>query len=355
MPFQIIRNDITKVKADVVVNTANPKPIYGSGTDAAIYEAAGAEELLKARQEIGDILVGQVAVTPAFALQAKYIIHTVGPLWHGGEHNELNDLYSCYANSLATAKGLGCESIAFPLISTGVYGFPKDEALQIAMKAISKFLLEHDMNIMLVVFDKKSFSVSGKIFAGIKTFIDENYVSRKRKTEYQSIYEEEIEKQKEQGRYAYRIQESVNEYCMYDSAESVAKESQITPPRSVPNLDDIIGNIGETFQEKLLRLVDEKGLTDVEVYKKANIDRKLFSKIRCNADYKPKKKTAVALALALELNVDETIDLLARAEIALSPSSKFDLIIQYFISQKIYDIYAINMALFEHNQQILGG
>lgn len=357
MPFKIVRNDITKIKADAIVNTANPKPRFASGTDAAIYEAAGKMELLQARMAIGDIAVGEVAVTPAFKLSAQYIIHTVGPAWQEGRYGEFDKLYSCYEKSLKKARELECNSIAFPLISTGVYGFPKDEALQIAIRAISKFLLDNDMNVTLVVFDRKSFELSGKLFSGVDEYIDEHYVEKQTDSEYNLIYERHEDSEMEFLRMR-RREICIEEY--EDACESTLFEDdleencvKLCAPMSA-NLDDIVDSLGETFQEKLLCLVDERGLSDVEVYKKANIDRKLFSKIRCNVDYKPKKKTAVALAIALELDLPETVDLLGRAEIALSPSSKFDLIIRYFISNGIYDVYAINMALFKHNQPILG-
>lgn len=363
MPFQIIRNDITKVKADAIVNTANPRPVYASGTDGAIYEAAGKMELLAERKKIGDIAIGDVAVTPAFALNAKYIIHTVGPAWIDGEHGEFDNLQSCYRKSLDKAYELGCKSIAFPLISTGVYEFPKDKALQIAISVISGFLMNHDMQVNLVVFDRKSFVLSGKLFQGVDEFIDENYVKEKKSSEYSRKSDESYERNAQNRRFrdmpeeeAYRyLEEELIERNAAPDLEAAYDEISIPKPSIISgSLDDVMLGVGETFQQRLLRLIDERGLKDVEVYKNANIDRKLFSKIRCNDDYKPKKKTAVALALSLQLNLEETKDLLARAEIALSPSNKFDLIIEYYISNEVYDLYTINMALFKHNQQILG-
>lgn len=352
MPFQIVRNDITKIKADIIVNTANPKPRFASGTDSAIYEAAGKNKLLQARMEIGNITVGNVAVTPAFRLDAKYIIHAVGPAWEDGEHGEVESLSSCYEKSLCMAKELQCESIAFPLISTGVYGFPKDKALQIAISVISKFLMENDMKVMLVVFDRKSFELSGKLFTEVNEYIDEHYVQEQSAIEYNMSHLSET-----RDRYVRRYMEEeeilLPNNCEMSLPLELTEEcvSEVCMPES---LDDVMSHIGETFQERLLRLIDERNVSDVEVYKKANIDRKLFSKIRCNTDYKPKKKTAVALAIALELNLSETEDLLGRAEIALSPSNKFDLIIRYFIMNQVYDIYTINLALFQHEQPMLG-
>jgi O-acetyl-ADP-ribose deacetylase (regulator of RNase III) len=350
VPFKIIRNDITKVKADAIVNTANPKPIYADGTDAAVYEAAGKEELLAARKEIGEILAGEVAVTPAFGLPADYIIHTVGPVWIDGKSGEFNTLASCYEKSLHKAVELKCRSIAFPLISTGVYGFPKDKALQIAISVISRFLLANEMDVILVVFDRRAFELSGKLFQDVDAFINENDVSLKQKKEY-SAYESGSREEKYLREEQIRRAEEVS--CLQPELDFMPIQAPIAedPDRS---LDDVIEEIGETFQQRLLHLIDERGLSDVEVYKRANMDRKLFSKIRCKEDYKPKKKTVLALAIALELDLKDTRDLLGRAELALSPSSKFDLIVEYFISRGVYDIYTINMALFQHQQPILG-
>ena len=387
MAFKIIRNDITKVSADAIVNTANPDPTYGSGTDGAIYEAAGADELLAERIKIGTMEVGEAKATPAFALSAKYIIHTVGPAWDGGEHGELENLRKCYENSLRLANELGCESIAFPLISTGVYGFPKDKALQIAISVFSEFLSEHEMEITLVVFDPKSFELSGQIFAGVDEFIDNNCVSEQIDEEYGS--EEDFDHfaryarrkpsffgnllgasgsshQRKDDSVLYEARmETVEAAEEYDRTDYCAAPAPMaaephhgfhlgSPRKKNKTLDDAISHISDTWQESLLHLIDEKGFSDVEVYKRANIDRKLFSKIRTNKDYQPKKITAVAFALALELNLDETKDMLARAGYALSPSSRFDLIIEYFIRNGVYDTYSINLALFEYDQPLLG-
>ncbi len=412
MPFQIIRNDITQVAADAIVNSANPDPTFGAGTDAAIYHAAGAERLLEARRKIGPIPVGQAAATPAFSLPAKYIIHTVGPSWQGGDHGEREAVRSCYQSCLSLALSLGCESIAFPLIATGVYGFPRADALRIAVSVFSDFLAEHEMQITLVVFNREAFVLSGRIFSGVKAFIDENYVAAREEEEYfrlaprMSMDRPPREAPPMQGKAPARRKPfswlrnkpgSSPEQTEADAdaslpaapppksprpplspAESLPKDdfpsdewdqSALSPkrpasaslPRSGPaprpasrSLEDVIRQAGETWQQSLLRLIDEKGYTDVEVYKRANVDRKLFSKIRSNPDYQPKKSTAVAFALALRLNLDETRDLLSRAGYALSPSSPFDLIVEYFIDQRIYDSYTINLALFDYHQPLLG-
>ncbi len=354
MPFRIIRNDITKVKADAIVNTANPKPIYAPGSDSAVYNAAGADKLLAERKKIGDIAVGDVAVTPAFDLNAKYIIHTVGPAWIDGDHGEREAVRNCYENSLNKAKELQCKSIAFPLIATGIYGFPKADALQIAVSVFSEFLSDTDMDIILVVFDEDSFVLSGKIFSGVDAYIDENYVSERLDEEYGYFTAASAAISNNQSAQFLLMPEEIVEECTcLPEPETKREVPSGKRKKGKRSLDDVMSNVEETWQESLFRLIDEKGLKDTEVYKRANVDRKLFSKIRSNADYQPKKITAVAFALALNLNLDETRDLLGRAGYALSPSSKFDLIIRYFIEQGVYDTYTINLALFDHKQPLL--
>ena len=365
MPLKIIRNDITKVSADVIVNSANPKPKYGTGTDYAIYAAAGVDELLAERKKIGDIHVGDIAVTPAFKLSAKYIIHTVGPIWFGGLRGELNYLKSCYQKSLDKAFELDCESIAFPLISTGVYMFPRDKALNVAMSTISEFLFEHDMTVYLVVFDEKSFQLTGKVFSDVDDYIDDDAVFDSQGAEYRALLEwVEPDKREEAMRYISNAPDSVLAVQIIRrfvdrrkvvQAEAIVKRHFSKDEPSKPQtLEQMISMDEKDFHEKLIELIDERGMTDPQVYKKANIDRKLFSKIRCTPDYKPRKKTAVALALALDLEYDEMVDLLRRAGIAFSPSSKFDRIIEYFVKNGIYDVQTINLSLFEHGEDTLG-
>lgn len=327
MSFQIIRNDITKVKADAIVNTANPKPVIGGGTDSAVYKAAGRKALLAERKKIGDIRPGQAAYTKAFKLNAKYIIHTAGPVWQGGKHGEKDVLRLCYENSLSLACRLKCESVAFPLISSGAYGFPKDTALDIAMSEIGKFLLTHDIEVIMVVFDRAAFELSEKLMGEIDRFIDEHTVEMIRRDENSDMT----------GRL-------MNNPQRRTEIEEYKKKS----------LNEILSVKVKTFQQRLFELIDRSGMDDVTVYKKANIDRKLFSRIRSTADYKPKKNTALAFAIALELNLSETRDLLQRAGIAFSESSPFDLIIEYFIGNGNYDIFEINAALFKYGQPTLG-
>lgn len=387
MAFKIIRNDITQVAADAIVNTANPDPAYGSGTDGAIYEAAGADELLAERLKIGEMEVGQAAYTPAFRLNARYIIHTVGPAWDGGSHGELESLRKCYENSLALADELKCQSIAFPLISTGVYGFPKDKALQTAISVFSEFLVSHEMEIILVVFDRTSFMVSGQIFSGIDEYIDENRITEQLDEEYGFAGDHEamgvhsspaffgapmaamsaMPAPEHSGRRRifpdlHRREKASAEIASADDASvgsapadaAFADAAPVGSASADKRLEDVVAHISDTWQESLLHLIDEKGYTDVDVYKRANVDRKLFSKIRSNRDYQPKKITAVAFALALELNLDETKDFLRKAGYAFSPSSVSDLIIEYFIEHEVYDIMTINIALFDHDQPIIG-
>ena len=374
MAFQIVRNDITKIKADAIVNTANPEPTYMAGTDSAIYLAAGADRLLEERKKIGRIAEGEVAVTPAFDLDAKYIFHTVGPVWQGGSYGEKEIVKNCYLNCLNKALELGLESIAFPLIATGVYGFPKADALQIATSVFSSFLAGNDLEITLVVFDNESFALTGKIFAAVNQFIDENYVEDKLDEEYgfdalcedaESVETDRAEIQRARQEAAERRKEMRNLYhrnmLRMEEARGIlpphaasAMAGAAAPMQAKRSLDDVVKNISETWSESLLRMITEKGYSDVEVYRRANVDRKLFSKIRSNKDYKPKKSTAVAFALALKLNLDETKDFIGRAGYAFSPSSKFDLIVEYFIDNKVYDFMTINIALFDHNEPLLG-
>lgn len=362
MPLEIVRNDITKVKADAIVNSANRKPVCGGGTEYQIYEAAGHEQLLKAREQVGPLDVAEVAVTPAFALDAKYIIHTVGPKWNDGKSGEIYALASCYRNALEKAKELGCESIAFPLISSGVFKFPKDYAVRIATQTIGDFLQTNEMLVTLVVFDRKAFEVSEDLYSDIQAFIDDNYVQDK----YEGV--RRYARQQWQGRnipdeeryYAFEERDNLaingTAECNDTALESprILKCVKKQADKCSASLDDILAKPGETFCDKLFNLIHEKNLDDVEVYKKANLDRKHFSKIRSNVKYKPTKKTALALAIALQLNMDETIDLLARAELALSPSNRGDLVVSYFIERGMYDIWEINNMLFKFGLPTLG-
>jgi len=333
MAFNIVRDDIAGVTCDAVVNTGN-----------------------------ADVRVGKAAYTEAFDQNARYIIHTAEPLWTDGEHGEKDEVRRCYESCLSLAKELGCESIAIPLIAAETDGFPKGEALRIAISSIENFLSEDDMDITLAVFDESSFVLSDTIFSGVDAFIDEKYVPETSGEECFFEVEEPAPEpvKKNKSRIFFGSEKKAKsrfkaDVCFGSSAESVAMASPMPMAAAgARKLEDIVSQLGESWQESLFRLIDEKGYTDVEVYKRANVNRKLFSKIRSNADYQPKKNTAIAFALALKLNLDETKDLIGRAGYAFSPGSKFDLIIEYFIEQEVFDIYTINLALFDHHQPLLG-
>ena len=341
MPFEIVRNDITNMHVDAIVNSANPRPVVGLGTDSTIHEKAG-PELLVARRKIGPIPMGHAEITPAFALPAKYVIHTVGPVWNNGRNGEEDLLRSCYEGSLNLALEYGCESIAFPLISTGNYGFPKDKALQIAVSVFSEFLMEHEMLIYLVAFDRSAFQLSEKLFCGIKSYIDDHYVQAWKEATYGV--------EKERIQYNIRRRRESNLY-----RESTVCEMPTFAPMAKPvSLEEMLEQIDAGFTETLLDLIDKSGKKDSEIYKKANLSKQHFSKIRNNPHYKPNKQTAIALAIALELDLEKTRDLIGRAGYALSNSSKFDLIIRYFIEQGNYNVVEINIALYEFDQSLLG-
>lgn len=346
MPFEIVRNDITQMRVDAIVNTANPKPVIGSGVDADIHRAAG-PELLAAREKIGRIGVGEAAITPGFDLLANYVIHTVGPVWRGGLLGEMKLLRSCYQSSLGLALENGCESIAFPLISSGNYGFPKDKALQIVLDAIRDFLAHHEMTVYLVVFDREAFQISRKRYRDVASFIDDNYIHLKPQASPRQLSRERI----------CRDMDAVGDYCPQASLPMEAPRYMGAPKRSVPpkaSLADLLTETDAGFSETLLKLIDKTGKKDSEIYTKANLSRQHFSKIRNNPLYQPTKPTAIALALALELNMEQTRDLIGRAGYALTNSSKFDVIIMYFIRQKNYNLFDINAALFEFDQSLLG-
>ncbi|MBR5559724.1 MAG: macro domain-containing protein [Oscillospiraceae bacterium] len=356
MPIQIVRNDIVNVQVDAIVNTANPKPVVGYGCDAGIHKKAG-PQLLSARQMVGDISVGDVAVTPGFGLDANYVIHAVGPVWRGGSFGEEQQLRQCYDRALQAALEQGCESIAFPLLSAGNHGFPKPLALQIALNAFSSFLVDHEMEIYLVIFGSSAFELSQKLFHSIASYIDANYVQEKILDEYgvtdkHAVDEMPLQQIEEtlQKRFRSRRLEVMDECC----APMCAAPGVYGEVKAKNELDDLLEQTDAGFSETLLKLIDRTGKKDSEIYKKANVDRKLFSKIRNNPNYKPSKTTALAFAIALELDLEETKDFIGRAGYALSRSSKFDIIIEYFIMQKNYDIFEINSTLFSFDQSLLG-
>ena len=355
MPFEIVRNDIINMKTDAVVNTANPKPVIGSGVDSAIHKKAGSQ-LLAARKEIGRINFGDAAITRGYGLDAKYVIHTVGPIWKGGNSNEEQILSSCYKNSLELAKKYKCESIAFPLIATGNYGFPKPLALQIAIREFSSFLLKNDMQIYLVVFSKEAFVLSEKLYKSVNSYIDENYIQAKTIDEYgNNRFFGARFVQRLRGEMPAQNSRAAENAFFSRAMEDIPDGCTET---GIPiNSDDwgkLLNNLDAGFSETLLRLIDRTGKKDSEIYKKANVDRKLFSKIRNNTDYKPSKSTALAFAFALELDIEETKDFIGRAGYALSHSSKFDVIIECFLMNKNYNVFELNEVLFAFDQPLIG-
>ena len=326
MPLEFVRNDITKMQVDVIVNSANPRAIVGGGVDRAIHKAAG-PELLIARQKIGNIDTGEAFITRGYNLLAQYVIHTVGPVWQDGKHGERELLASCYKNSLRLATDHKCSSIAFPLISAGIFGCPPEVAIATATRAIREYIDEHDLDVYMVMFDRESFKISNSLFNDVQNYIDEVYVDE------------------------HLAQERCNNYRRRREREAALYKNRVTDSRS---LDEMLDDMTDTFSEALFKLIDAKGMTDPQVYKKANINRKHFSKIRTNQDYKPKKSTVFALAIALELNLAETRELLARAGYAFSHSNVSDVIIEFFIKQGKFDIDTINQVLFEKGEPTLG-
>lgn len=322
MPLEIIRDDITKVHADAIVNPTDSFLSGGGGADRAIHRVAGPKMDEECRR-IGRCGVGQAKMTKAYGLNAKYVIHTVGPVWEGGGAGEEKLLADCYKNSLALAKKMNLDSIAFPIISSGTFHYPRDKALKTASSTIEAFLMENEMKVMLVVYDKATFRISDELFSSIERYIDDKYVES----------------------------QASGPRVFYDLEPLQEPSPWLAPRRS---LEDVVGQLDDTFSQTLLRIIDDKGFTDVEAYKRANIDKKLFSKIRSNMHYKPSKRTALAFAVGLGLNLDETTDLLRRAGFALSNSSKLDVIVQFFIERGSDSIFDVNRALFSYEQRTLG-
>ena len=351
MPFKIVRNDITKMQVDAIVNTANSLPIYSEGTDSAIYEAAGVEELLAERRKMGTLEEGQVAITPGFRLPAKYIIHAVSPLYIDGESGEEELLRSCYQKSLELAHEKGCKSMAFPLIATGSFGYPKEEGLRIALDEINAFLMKHEMLIYLVVFDTEATRLGRNVYPALEEYIDKHYVEAKKKKEYSFSFLPKLSMPSTNRR------ESSSSVLLREEAE--ACEMAMAPAAPAPDDDDLfeeresalgdrLKHLSDTFQEYLMFLIEDKGLSNAKVYKSAYLTKQLFSKIKLNPDYHPDKGTALRLCVGAQLNLDETKDLLARAGYALSPCDKRDVIFSFFIEQGIYDMLDIDIALEEH-------
>ncbi len=344
MPLQIIRQDITKMQVDAIVNAANESLLGGGGVDGAIHRAAG-EKLLEECRKLGGCKTGQAKLTRGYNLPCRYVIHTVGPIWHGGENGEAQLLSSCYTQSLLLAKKKRCTSVAFPLISTGAYGYPKDEALRIATQCICNFLEENEMTVYLVVFDRQSYQIGKSLADDIQSYIDDHYTAGFEESTAERMRRRALEESHEAKASAPSM-----------PAPFMVAEAAPMPQRTMSKRDlaRALEELDESFSQTLLRMIDERGMTDAQCYKKANIDRKLFSKIRKDVHYKPSKYTAIAFAIALELDLEETLAFLQKAGFTLSHSYKFDIIIEYFIKNRIYDVFQINEALFAFDQPLLG-
>ena len=344
MPFQIVRNDITNMQVNAIVNAASRFPRVNVGVNSAIHKKAG-PSLLTARKEIGYIHPGSAAITSAFNLDAEYVIHAATPIWIDGQHGEAKLLRQTYDMCLDLAVEHNCESIAFPLLASGNHGFPKGKALQVAIAAFSEFLLEHEMQIYLVVFSRDSVKLSEKLVHNVRCYIDQNYVDAYEQENYEGATEE-LCRIRYQRRRIMEMQED------YMAAPMASKE--IPCAKSSLSLDEFLKEKDAGFTETLLILIKQKGLKNSCVYKKANISKQHFSKLINDPDAKPSKQTAIALALALELDLENTKDLIGRAGYALTNSSTFDLIIRYFIEHKQFNVIEINIALYEFDQSLLG-
>ncbi len=349
MPFELIRNDITKMNTDAIVNAANCSLLGGGGVDGAIHRAAG-PELLDECRTLGGCETGNAKITKGYRLPARYVIHTVGPVWHGGQNGEKELLSSCYRRSLELAVENYCESIAFPLISAGAYGYPVDQAMAVAVETITGFLMHHDLMVYLVIFGQNALLTGKKLFRDIQEYIDDIYAEKHLIGRYQNT-RKQLWQQDEKAALDLdmEISASVLGNVMEDSAEPKA-----AMPSPAPNWKEILKKTDKGFSETLLDLIDERGMTDTECYKKANVDRKLFSKIRTNPAYKPSKPTVLAFAVALELSLPQTKRLLNKAGFSLTHSSELDLILEYCITHRIYNVYEINEVLFEHDMPLLG-
>ena len=334
MPLQIIRQDITKMKVDAIVNTTNTEMVGYSGVDLAVHTIAGAE-LDAECASLAPLGLGQAKISGGYGLPCKYVIHTSGPVWQGGLVGESIILRSCYIESLKLALQSGCRTVAFPLISAGTYGYPKDQVLKFAIQTITEFLFDNELTVYLCVFDRESYTFSQKLFDDIQDFIDGTPDAENLSESI--VFSEGFPKK------------------IYCSSIEASSTKQMNSARA-KSLQDYIKERDKSFGEKLFMLIDESGMTDVECYKKANVDKRTFSKIKSNPKtYKPSKQTAVAFAIALRLDLDETQDLLASAGMTLSRAFTFDKIIRYFIQNENYDIFEINEALFEFDQTLLGG
>ena len=346
MPFRIIRDDITKVKADAIVNPANPEPVIGGGVESAIYEAAGRERLLEARKELGRLNPGKVGVTEAFNLDAKYIVHVSGLYWKGGNSFEARCLKECYEKALKAALDKGCKSIAFPLLATGTYGFPKDIGLDVAVSTFTEFLEEYEMDITLVVFGNDAVNVSGKLVDEVRSFVDDKYVKEALETEYKE--DRNIERYAlPNERFHLLLKEET-----YDVPDGACTKDTFSA-KQPGSLETALKNIyKESFEKHLQQLINKKGLKNSEVYAAANISKQYFSKL-LKGQVKPSKDKMLALAVGLRLNTDEVVDFLRIAGYALSPISQTDTVVEYFIRKQEYNVLKINIVLFDYGLEPL--
>lgn len=372
MPFEIVRNDITRMKVDAIVNAANRSLLGGGGVDGAIHAAAG-PGLLEECRKLHGCETGQAKITKGYRLPAGYVIHTVGPVWHGGDHQERELLSSCYRNALRLADEYRCESVAFPLISAGAYGYPREEAMDVAVEAITSFLLHHEMMVYLVVFGRSEFFTGKKLFQNVQEFIDDNYADRRVKNSVRyarkTLWHDDEEKALELESLLYTDAMTTAAPMDAASIEAAPIEAEDAAPAAAdtaapaaleksakPDMDwkKLIRMTDEGFSQALLRLIDERGMTDVQCYKRANVDRRLFSKIRSDPHYSPSKPTVFAFAIALRLNLSETRSLLQKAGFALTHSNKLDVVLEYCIRERFYDVLQINEVLFELDLPLLG-
>ena len=370
MPFEIIRNDITILKVDAIVNAANETLLGGGGVDGAIHRAAG-PKLLEACEKLNGCKTGEVKLTEAYNLPAKHVIHTVGPVWQGGGRGEEILLRSCYKKSLKVAVENGFESIAFPLISSGVYGYPKAQAIEVAISEITLFIESYDLTVYLVIFDREATYLSEKRYHEIKSYIDDAYVAEHQilRNENKRILRNargrikasiELIDEDEAAKYETVTYNNLKDENLdtpleedYEQTFNVVSNNVSTESLKERSLEDVLSQLQMTFSEQLFWLIDQKGYDDVSVYKRANIDRKLFSKIRSDRTYKPSKATVMALAISLRLSYDEASDLMQKAGYAFSKSNKQELIIRYFIENGHFDIHEINLTLFEFGEPLL--
>ena len=351
MPFSIVRNDIARVAADAVVNAANTHLAPGGGVCGALFEAAGYADMARACEAIGHCNTGDAVVTPAFRLPAQWCIHAVGPIWRGGSHGEEEALRRCYRAVFARVVELGAHSVAFPLISAGIYGYPVAQALAVAREETAAFLAEHDeVAVTLVVFDRAVVREGSALAAKIAEYIDDAYAEHHLRARSRAA---ELERERAWAEDASAC--GAPRPARHHGAESLcAAQPLLAPSSDKGTLDEALAHLDASFSETLLALIDARGMTDAEVYHRANLSRQLFAKIRGNAAYRPAKPTAVALAFALELSLSETQDLLGRAGLTLSRASKFDVIVRFFIERGIYDVFRLNEMLFAYDQPLVG-